>query len=189
MIDYAMAVVKMPQNKRIDYSVTVVGVSSDIIGSMVTISTRRVPGAGTSGGKARILVGRNRRSIVEKFAKVVGGVNHGSGGMGSSRGGPNYVESTVEIAKQNVRVRTSSECSGLREKSYTLFGVFTGGSVQNNEPKGQLIAVEIDNKKPRRSENGVQTAGRKKAVLAPDGKGGGKREPGFAAVAAAITTR
>ena len=61
--------------------------------------------------------------------------------------------------------------------------------MENNESKGQLIAVEIDNKKPGRGENGVQTTGREKAVLAPDGKGGGERKPGFAAIVAVVATR
>ena len=184
-----MAVVKLPQDKGINYGIGIVGVGAYVISGVVTIPPRRIPGTRTGSGKARVFVRSDRRSIVKELAKMVGGLNHGSGGMGGSGGGPNYVESTVKVAKQDVRVGAGSESGGLGEKGDTLFGVFTGGSMQNNEPKGQLIAVEIDNKKPGRSENGVQTTGRKKAILAPDGKGGGKRKPGFAAVAAAVATR
>ena len=109
--------------------------------------------------------------------------------MGGGGGGPNYVESTIEVTEQNVRVRAGSESGGLAEKRDALFGVLAGGCVKNNVSKGQLVTVVVDNKKPGRSENGVQTAGRKEVVFTPDGKGGSEGEPGFATIVAVDATR
>ena len=86
---------------------------------------------------------------------MVCGVNHSSGGMGCGGGGPNYVESTIEVTEQNVRVWASSKSGGLVKKRDALFGVLASGCMKNNESKGQLVTVIIDNKNPGSGGDGV----------------------------------